>query len=733
MKTRLFNLISLVCCVAGLVGCSNDDNLHTAKSAEGYIVFNFATADTTRATVESNNIEAAVNHLDIFIFENDGSTTPPKMHYERVTTSSGRAVLNKPRSSFDANKSYWVYVLANSTISTSTFAAIASLADLKQIQQTDDRIHVTGLNIEGAPQSFLMDGVAYKGSMEPAEPAPLQLYDGNLSANTELGVVLRRAAAKIVITIKRGNDVEFLSENNYLAGYYVHNLPYTSPLIAGVAPAAELRSSDKTNNEYFKWGKDLITITAYTYSHDFTTGSIMDKRTTMVVDIPMIYNGVEYPSNYYQIPVSKNHKLERNTLYAVTVVINAPGAEDISHPVEVEPMIYNTATWTEVPVYVGGDADSIKYLNINREEMDMHYITTDDSTLYFASSSSVSISVEEAYYYNKMGVRMDVDAATLRQIKGSVKDDELTGNITIYSPLPTNKTIRYIKFNISNEDGDEFTRSVLVAQYPLEYIINIQSWYSYRDDFKNDDTEVTTYEHAGSRETAVSLEVSGGGGWNSPSTWTGNYTYHTGSSSSGFWRSKVVTQLRSDGSSTIGYYYWSNNNTVRTSTASASTNARLYHIRITSTSNEYKLGNPKLTSDGFTDPSDENAQLVSPSFMIASGLGYMDSNTGNMQNIDKTGEQFRDIVRDHCSKYVEVYKDPDTGEKVVLDDWRLPTEKELMIIMNYQGTQGSNADAIDYLLNAEYYWAANGRIYNTKTQGSNGITAVRCIRDAIAK
>ena len=690
-----------------------------------------AASSKTRATVEDNNVESAVDHLDVFIFENDGSTVPPKKHYERVTTSSERAVLNTPRSSFAADKTYWVYVLANCSISSSLLATdVTSLADLKKIQQNDSRIHITGLNIEGAPQRFLMDGVAYKGSTEPIEPSAIQLFDGNLAANTELAVTLKRAAAKIFVTIKRGANVTFSNQNEYLAGYYIHNLPCSTPLLAGVAPDAELRSADKTNNEYFAWGENLITVTAYAYSHDFSTGSIMDKRTTLVVDIPMIHNGVEYPNNYYQIPVSKNHKLERNTYYAVTVVINAPGAEDVSHPVEVEPMVYNTAEWTEVQVSVGGEADAPKYLNVNREEMEMRYITTDETTLYFASSSEVSISVAEAYYYNKMGVRMNVDNATRNQIKGSVEAGELTGNITIYSPMPTNKTIRYIRFNVTNKDG--FSREVLVEQYPLEYIVNIQSWYSYRDDFKNDNTEVTTYEHAGSRETALSLEVQGGG-WGQPTTWTGNYTYHMGSSSSGFWRSKVVTQLKSDGSSTIGYYYWSNNTTVRTSTASASTNARLYHIRITSTSNEYKLGNPKLTSDGFTDPSDENALLVSPSFMIASGLGYMDSNTGNMQNIDKTGEQFRTIVRDHCSKYVEVYKDPNTGEKVVLDDWRLPTEKELMIIMNYQGTQGSNADAIDYLLNAEYYWAANGRIYNTKTQGTNGITAVRCIRDAIVR
>ena len=724
MKTRLFNLISLVCSIAIMVGCSNDNNLPKGRSAEGYIVFNFDTQGTTRATIESSGVESAVNHLDIFIFENDGSTLPPMMHYERVTTSSGRAVLNKPRSSFDANRSYWVYLLANSTISSSEFAAIESLADLKQIQQYDERIHVTGLNVEGAPQSFLMDGVAYKGAIEPTEPTSLQLYDGNLSANTELSVVLRRAAAKVVVTIKRGANVEFLSESDYVAGYYIHNLPYSSPLLAGVTPDAELRYTDKTNNEYFDWSKDLITVTAYLYSHDFTTGSIMENRTTLVVDIPMRHNGLVYPNSYYQIPVSKNHKLERNKYYAVSVVVNAPGAEDISQPLEVEPMVYNTAEWTDVVVSVGGEADMPKYLNVNREEMEMRYIATDNTTLYFASSSEITISVEKAYYYNKMGVRMDVDNATLKQIKGSVKAGELSGNITITSPLPTNKTIRYIEFVITNEDGST-PRRVMVAQYPLEYITNIQSAFSYRDDFKDDNTDVTTYHNMGSKETAVSVVVSGG-------RWTG-YTYHKGSSNQGFWRSKAVLKQNQDGTSQIGYYYWNDRNSLQTTSTSTNNNARMYHIRITSTSNEYKLGNPKLTDDGYTDPSRDNALLVSPSFMIASGLGFMDSNTGNLSSLGATSDEFRAVMRDHCSKYVEVYQDPDTKEYVVLDDWRLPTEAELRIIMNYQGTSGSDADAIDYLLNAQYYWAANGRVENSKTQGNNGITATRCIRDAIAK
>lgn len=41
--------------------------------------------------------------------------------------------------------------------------------------------------------------------------------------------------------------------------------------------------------------------------------------------------------------------------------------------------------------------------------------------------------------------------------------------------------MRYIIFTVENEEG--IKREVKVAQYPLEYITNIQGWYSYRSDF----------------------------------------------------------------------------------------------------------------------------------------------------------------------------------------------------------------------------------------------------------
>ncbi len=62
---------------------------------------------------------------------------------------------------------------------------------------------------------------------------------------------------------------------------------------------------------------------------------------------------------------------------------------------------------------------------------------------------------------------------------------------------------------------------------------------------------------------------------------------------------------------------------------------------------------------------------------------------------------------------MEVYKDVN-DRKVVLDDWRLPTEAELKIIMKFQGGPGEEADAIDYLLNAYYYFSASGPVRNEK-------------------
>ena len=135
MKKIFSNILSLVCCAAVAVGCSYNNGMEAPISEGGRIILDFSDVAKSRATVADSGMEAAVDHLDVFIFEENGTLEQPKVHYERITTSATHAVLNVSRSSFDTSKVYWVHLLANATASEAEFAAIGTLAQLKQLQQ----------------------------------------------------------------------------------------------------------------------------------------------------------------------------------------------------------------------------------------------------------------------------------------------------------------------------------------------------------------------------------------------------------------------------------------------------------------------------------------------------------------------------------------------------------------------------------------------------------------------
>lgn len=83
-----------------------------------------------------------------------------------------------------------------------------------------------------------------------------------------------------------------------------------------------------------------------------------------------------------------------------------------------------------------------------------------------------------------------------------------------------------------------------------------------------------------------------------------------------------------------------------------------------------------------------------------------------------------EIAASHCEQYVETYKDKN-GNTVHLRDWRLPTEAELKIIMEFQYKENA---AMDEVLAGPSYWSASVLVDNEK--GSGNGSAIRCIRDA---
>ena len=661
------------------------------------------------------DVESFVNHLDVFIFDVNGAEPGAEVYYERYQVNNAASlVLNAKRSTFTAGQKYYVYLLANSNLSKSDFEAVESYNDLIDKKQEDYNLHLTGLTIDGAPSYFLMDAVAFQGGS-----SPVVLNNGVSSDNTVLDAVLRRAAAKVVINIKASEKVEFKAftiEDGSEGGlYYLRNMPYDTYLLAEARAeediyTAKVRNTKKSNNAYFSWNPTQdsknVSLVTYVYPNNWADQSSLERETCVVMNLPLTYTDGElvkdYANCWYKIPMTDEQMFKRNNYYEVNIDLNRPGAISESTPVDLEDVYYSVIDWTEHNVYVGGD-DKPKYLMVNKDYMEMRNIAVDATTLEFASSSPVTITVKDIYYYDKFGVKTTVNPT----ITGTTEVDSTTGNITVNSPVPTNNAIRYFTLVVTNEDG--ITREVEVAQYPLEYITNQQGWYSYRSDFATDQyPSPTTYEYRGSRRVAVN--------WSSNS-----WDYSTSVQQNYFFGSKVAVQ-KSNGTSTLYYYSWSqNSNSVSTNAGNLGSlnNARMYHVQITASSGKYIVGIPQLDADGFTDGGADNAKLVSPSFMIASQLGATQA-----PNSQEQAER-------HCREYVEVYDpdgDPATNNAIHYDDWRLPTAAEIQIIIDFQYVENA---AMDEVLSGRYYWSATGQIGNPQSSSSNGTqSAVRCIRDA---
>lgn len=722
MKQLLYRLL-FGCMTLLLLAACEADNAPFENNADGSncVILNLeASSVPIRATVEGNDKENAVDHIDVFVFKTDTDNT--LFHYERLqltAANAGKAALTKKRSEFDIDAFYKVYIVANSTIT--DFATVKSLDDLKGKIQEDKAIHLTGLdNLQNVPQYFLMDGIA-KASSTSADNTVI-LNDGMLANNTELEVDLKRAAAKIIVHMKKGTQVQFSTKPGQDGAlYYMRNLPYSSTVLSGVGNDAKLRTSQPISTKYFDWKTEEITITAYAYAHHWKNGSL-EKEPRLIVNIPLTYTPKDPQSkaeiltnSYYQIPVSRDQLLERNTCYETTVTINAPGGSDPSEPLKLEPINYTVNEWIGKPINIGGETVNLAYLTLNKYDMEMHNLT-DDNTLEFASSSNVKAKITKVWYIDKFG-----QEKTLSQVRTNpnqwsesngknlceitiTPDENITGNIHVHGTVPENNTIRYITFELTNEDN--ITRTVTVAQYPLEYITNIQGWYSYRMDF-----EGTNYEK----------------GENSHYTCATSYTKSTDewsfstSDYNSFFGSKVA-YVQGNGTSSLNYYYyyysrWSGswNKKETTENLSSLNNARMYHVRITATSGEYTLGRPRMI-DGKTDGGKDNEVLVSPSFMIASQLGAVNSNA--CKSVE--------MAASHCKQYVETYKDKE-GKVHHVKGWRLPTKAEVAIIMKFQKKE----DAIDVVLSGNQYWCASGCVKTSTGEiiSSTG-SPVRCIRDA---
>ena len=789
MKNRILNILLLLMTMLPAVSCDIlFDDISTTPN-EGAIVLHFRTPDVAvKGTIEDNACESYMSHLDVLIYKYNGTTYEP-FHYERISVSAtpeGKVSLHKKKEDFEADGKYKFYVVANSTLDQTAYhsgGSIISHENFLKLDQTDRLIHLSGVDHEimnpHYPQMFLMDGVAYIGDSEPATPGLVVVNDPSSKDDVVLKVTLRRAAAKILITIIPGDKVTFDSKLMALSdGYLIRNMPNRSTLVkeGGVAKEGEvdrypLTDGDKnpywesttiSQSPYFNLvevdGKKQVELTAYCYSHSWIADEVFEKGTSVVMMLPLKYKesedkeAVEYVNNYYQFSVTKNRKIKRNTVYDLRINLNAPGAEDITTPEEVRGIQYFTAPWEVVNLPVSGES-TVKYLKVNKEKIYMYNVADDNTSLYFSSSSPVTVTLVSgsAHYYDKYNEKKSVSSNEVNSIKGTTETGAVSGNISVHSDIPTNNTIRYFRLEVKNQEG--LTEYVDVEQYPLIYITNGLPWYSYRDDYyyrenqghkfrdnvsssTTNGNNPTTYQQTGDRIVSIytidKVDIN-----NKTATYT--YSSAAPSNNHGWTCSKVRGNKASDGKRyAINYYYYDRWGSQKTSNCETH-NVRNYHVRMMASSKDYTVGRPALDEYGYTDDSDDNAKLVSPSFVIASRLGAVLSTYSNLSGMSSKDKLV--VFADHCKNYVEVDDVNDDGKTKgqVYDNWRLPTEAELKIIMDIQGGDGVDAQAIDFLLNGGYYMSASGPVFNKKNTSnvkeandkwSVSDVAIRCVRDA---
>lgn len=677
--------------------------------------------------LEDTPAEAYVHHIDVFIFREESGVPATRVHYGRyVVNNASSLTLNEKKSFFQETESYYVYLVANSHLDEAKLRTdILTYEDLLNQKQEDLNLHVTALSsFNGAPEYFLMDAVA----RDAASQSPVKLNTQNPTENIVLQARLKRAAAKVVINIEASDEIEFksygLADGSDGGLYYIRNLPVNTYLLEEAKSADNIVASRRTTphsvNAYFTWNPQnsskKVSLTTYVYPHHWDNESILEHETSVIMNLPMDYTSegetIAFHNSWYKIPMTDDQKFERNNYYEVNIQLNRPGAITEVTPVPVEDIHYDVKDWTEVSVRIDGE-DRPKYLMVSRDTLEMHNIAQDATSLEFASSSPVTIAVKDVHYYNKFSQKTDASA---RNISGTTPAGSISGNITVNSPVPTNNAIRYFTLVVTNEEG--LTREVFVIQYPLEYITNLAGWYSYREDFyyrpdhnndKDNQAVPTTWEVPGDYITTASFRNS---------QWD-----YTQSSTGGAFTSKVAQSIKSSGLADIDYYYYTYNNryglSQSTTRALTNGNPRMYHVQIKSTSSTYTVAIPQMDADGYTDNSSDNARLVSPSFMIASQLGAVSS--GAFNNFT--------MAASHCRDYVEVYKDPVTGEVIHLDNWRLPTRAEVEIIIKFQ----NDSEVMDEVLAGRYYWCADtgrtGNYVENTDYTQNGI-GLRCIRDA---
>lgn len=674
-------------------GCSVEDDIVTpdTQPQNGLSIHLRSSEVVTRATQTGEDVlnENKIERAELLVFNAEGNRTPDGYRSFTFTGTDATAIIasgnwQENNQLFDkgSGAEYDIYVVANAHGGETSLQNVKTLLELQNAVDVDADIW----KFEKAS----IDGNQYVGKRFAMSGMQTGFIPSVCEENYTIDVELQRVAVRVDVNISFAEEFK----NNFRpTGFYgsLRNYATKGLLLADRESSFSDRglagngaNEPQAVSRTYDYDKCTAQLLLYTYPANW--GNDVMSETFVLLNMPGNYNGGEGNpengkklSNYYKIPVrvggADANVLKRNTIYRVNVKIDRLGQEELDKPVELKPQ-YEVIPWETVNIDV--DGSSVNYLELLKNEIVMKNIDSSDEEYFTSSSSITKTEITEVYYFDKYGTRQTIptnqnESYGIRVSTG----DGLSGKITVKSNVPTNNGIRYIAVKVTNGQGA--SKTFTVKQYPLEYIVTVPGWYSYRDDFGS------TYENKGTRTTSRGIFSSKV--YASKTDWWGDI----------YWGIFPYSWGKNDSEPSLGYGDGNDNN-------------NMYFVRITKTSNQYVLSDPAIDKDGYTESSAENNKLVAPAFMIASQLGTV------------SATDF-DTAKEHCKQYAEKAQN---GQ--VYNDWRLATDEELKIIDKYQGVEGS---VIDIVLGGKYYWAASGNRVEA-VNGSNypdrDKAFIRCIR-----
>lgn len=528
MKKRniIYSIVCTLCCFI-CFSCSDEKGNPLASSTETGLTLQinagqntFTRADGITDSSAESAWDNVIRYLDVFIFDSTTGELVPNCYFHFGDGSNNIVdpvclISGNWKNRFQDHETCDVYVIANlhihssgnNTASETDLEQIQTLSDLQQL--VDEYQNIYQSVSQDSKMPFTMSG--YRMGWKPAKSS--NVYT--------IPVELTRLAAKIEISL----DLKFTTDQTTINGttyqyptnddigqlqYSVHNYATNARVLPGnddtfgytIASAAEtsLKFMDTDNSD-----NSVPKIIAYTYPTEWSNDILKETYVILNAQLKSTTDqggDPQYMNNYYKIPLrlstDDNKKLERNHWYKVKATITAKGNATPDKPVEVTNVQYEVAPWYDTNIDINGDTPL--YLELSEYDVVMRNVDTYDLT--FASSSQIvkdptdvtsqkaEIEIKEIYYKNKYGKKIDLtnDENIIDNTYLSVEGG-LNGHLVIHSPIPVNKTIRYITLTVKNaqyDESDQGTHSciktVTIKQYPLEYITGISGLYSYLDE-----------------------------------------------------------------------------------------------------------------------------------------------------------------------------------------------------------------------------------------------------------